>query len=518
MATVINDTNINLLITKYFRNKNSLPEDLRNKTLNEWDVSNVTDMNGLFSQKNTFNEELNNWNVSNVTDMSYMFNVCENFNKPLNNWNVSNVTDMQNMFNNCKKFNKPLFNLSLGNKVTNMSTMFNFCSNFNQPLNNWNVSNVTAMENMFQYCIAFNQPLNNWNVSNVNNMERMFRMCTKFNKPLNNWNVSNVTNMDGMFTHCTNFNKPLNDWTMNPQVSTEDMFLECGIEENNKPPLTQEINPYEVHEYASIINYPKLNTFLKEKLNNINVPENINFASYVNQTITEMIENSTESPEKKTEHSASLQSIMNLRLNDLNYQEVSQDVRNSIYYILEYVKLQSPEFKNLYVDNWIEACVKEAYRGKDLTCAGGVLDRLCFALSTTCVFLLSSGENPDYEMIKGIIARDPIILVPEYIKDWYRLHKTGTENEFSAETTEEQKKESLKNYLLDLLPDEETLIDEKIIEFADNIGYEADDFQYGGRRRKTMKRRKSNKRKTMKQRKTMKRRKPNKGKTMRCRK
>ena len=514
MATVINDTNIKSLITDYFRNKNSLPQDLRNKTLNEWVVSNVTNMSGLFRGKRTFNEELNEWDVSNVTDMSNMFNSCEKFNKPLNNWNVSNVTNMEQMFYFCKKFNQPLFNLELGNKVTIMNNMFDNCTNFNQPLNNWIVSNVIEMEFMFNRCNNFNQPLNNWNVSNVTNMDSMFRMCTNFNKPLNNWNVSNVTNMDGMFTHCTYFNKPLNDWTMNPQVSTEDMFLECGIEENNKPPLTQAIvyNPNEVHEYASRINYPKLNIFLKEKLNNINVPANLNFASYVNQTITEMIENSAESPEKKTEQRASLQSIMNLRLNRLNYQEVSQDVRNSIYYILEYVKLQSPEFKNLYVYNWIEACVTEAYGGKDLTCAGGVLDRLCFALSTTCVFLLSSGENPDYEMIKGIIARDPIILVPEYIKDWYRLHKTGTENEFSAETTEEQKKESLKNYLLDLLPDEETLIDEKIIEFADNIGYEADDFQYGGRRRKTMKRRKSNKRKTMK------RRKPNKRKTMRCRK
>ena len=42
-----------------------------------------------------FNQPLNNWNVSNVTDMREMFNCAYSFNQPLNNWNVSNVTDME---------------------------------------------------------------------------------------------------------------------------------------------------------------------------------------------------------------------------------------------------------------------------------------------------------------------------------------------------------------------------------------------------------------------------------------
>ena len=35
--------------------------------------------------------EINNWDVSNVTDMSEMFQNATSFNQPLNNWNVSNV-------------------------------------------------------------------------------------------------------------------------------------------------------------------------------------------------------------------------------------------------------------------------------------------------------------------------------------------------------------------------------------------------------------------------------------------
>ena len=33
--------------------------------------------------------------------MSYMFNWCSAFNQSLGNWNVSNVTDMSGMFDGC---------------------------------------------------------------------------------------------------------------------------------------------------------------------------------------------------------------------------------------------------------------------------------------------------------------------------------------------------------------------------------------------------------------------------------
>ena len=114
-------------------------------------------------------------------------------------------------------------------------------------------------------------------------------------------------------------------------------------------------------------------------------------------------------------------------------------------------------------------------------------------------------------MINSIIRQNPNVLIPEYIQDWYKLHKTGSENAFPPETTAAEKKENLRNYLLERLPGSRELIDDKILEIADNIGYEEDDFVYGGRRsrrrknRKTTKkiRRKSNKKRKTKRRKTM---------------
>ena len=51
--------------------------------INNWNVSNVTNMNGLFKDKTTFNDNISGWDVSNVTNMNNMFNSATSFNKPL---------------------------------------------------------------------------------------------------------------------------------------------------------------------------------------------------------------------------------------------------------------------------------------------------------------------------------------------------------------------------------------------------------------------------------------------------
>ena len=57
----------------------------------------------------TFDQPLNNWNVSNVTNMRRMFLNATSFNQPLNKWNVSNdVTYMRRMFDGADSFNQPL--------------------------------------------------------------------------------------------------------------------------------------------------------------------------------------------------------------------------------------------------------------------------------------------------------------------------------------------------------------------------------------------------------------------------
>ena len=43
--------------------------------ISSWDISAVTDMNGLFSGLAQFNADISSWDTSRVTDMAYMFEV-----------------------------------------------------------------------------------------------------------------------------------------------------------------------------------------------------------------------------------------------------------------------------------------------------------------------------------------------------------------------------------------------------------------------------------------------------------
>ena len=54
-----------------------------------WDVSNVTDMSGIFYNVQSYNQSILGWGTSNVTDMSYMFYRAFS----VNNINTGNVTN-----------------------------------------------------------------------------------------------------------------------------------------------------------------------------------------------------------------------------------------------------------------------------------------------------------------------------------------------------------------------------------------------------------------------------------------
>ena len=73
--------------------------------ISTWNVSNVTTMQGTFSNS-TFNGELKNWNVASVTDFSYTFANNVVFNQELKRWNVQDATTMESMFDNAYSFNQ----------------------------------------------------------------------------------------------------------------------------------------------------------------------------------------------------------------------------------------------------------------------------------------------------------------------------------------------------------------------------------------------------------------------------
>ena len=80
--------------------KNSDFEDMKDGygSIENWNVQNVTDMCGIFSNCYYFNRDLSKWNVQNVQNISSMFSGCKNFNQNISKWNISNDTNISNMF------------------------------------------------------------------------------------------------------------------------------------------------------------------------------------------------------------------------------------------------------------------------------------------------------------------------------------------------------------------------------------------------------------------------------------
>lgn len=92
--------------------------------INDWDVSNIKNMDELFYDNRDFNEDISGWDVSNVMYMQGMFKNAHAFNQDIGNWNVSNVVDMEEMFKDAHAFNQDISSWDLDINMVNMQETF----------------------------------------------------------------------------------------------------------------------------------------------------------------------------------------------------------------------------------------------------------------------------------------------------------------------------------------------------------------------------------------------------------
>jgi surface protein len=247
-----------------------------NQPLNNWNTSNVTDMNYMFARAIKFGNQdvtppnsedgnppslkgdISGWNTSNVTNMSFMFGSAMSFNGDITKWDTSSVTKMNYMFQNATSFNRDI-NTSLTGKyiffskdgtlllpeskyyfyyswdtgsVKNMQSMFRDAESFNGDISRWNTNQVTNMSYMFKNAILFdkdinrsledeNDPFSNkfWDTINVKNMEGMFTGATSFNGDISRWDVRKVRYMAEMFYDAKKFNGDITNWDISADTS-----------------------------------------------------------------------------------------------------------------------------------------------------------------------------------------------------------------------------------------------------------------------------------------------------------
>ena len=152
---------------------------------------------------NTIHEALEQGNVnlctSLVTNMSGSLLPLSNFfknpsfNAPIGFWDVSNVTNMDGMFYNASVFNQNISNWDVSN-VTNMGSLFKNASAFNQDISQWNTARVTKMLDLFRGARAFNQDIGLWDTSQVTSMEAMFQDAIAFAQDISAWCVTQIEN------------------------------------------------------------------------------------------------------------------------------------------------------------------------------------------------------------------------------------------------------------------------------------------------------------------------------------
>ena len=232
-----------------------------NSNINNWDVSNITDMSLMFFQAQDFDQSLNSWNVSGVQYFNSMFNHATAFNGDISNWNLLSASNLNNLFNNATRFNQDISNWDTSN-VINMQGVFAGATSFNQQLDNWDVSSVTDFSLMFAES-SFNLPLTSWNTQSATNMRAMFAASAfnqsinhfdtsqvidmvgmfffndAFNQNLDNWDTSQVTDISMMFNDAAAFNQNLSSWNIENLTQAADMFTNSDIDVNNYTQLLQ---------------------------------------------------------------------------------------------------------------------------------------------------------------------------------------------------------------------------------------------------------------------------------------
>ncbi len=141
----------------------------------------------------TFNTDIAP-NTTTVEEFNFMFNGAKKFNTAMNDWDMSNATNMTSMFSKASSFNQNLANWNIS-KVNKMSAMFSSSamseSNLDKTLIGWADVNTAASETNLQ------------NNVNLGATSRIYSNATAANYLIDNygWNIGGNLKTNDDFFH-----------------------------------------------------------------------------------------------------------------------------------------------------------------------------------------------------------------------------------------------------------------------------------------------------------------------------
>jgi len=172
--------------------------------LSNFKTSNVTDMSYMFSNTSKLQKIIGNFDTNAVTNMGYIFNkstISDISQLNIEDWDVSNVTNLTFSFsqdNNLKYIPVDKWDVS---KVTDFSYAFYLSSGFEDlPVSNWDVSSATTMRGMFWGAGVKTLNMSTWDTSKVDTFYAMFNAMPNLETlDISNFDTTIATDVQAMF-------------------------------------------------------------------------------------------------------------------------------------------------------------------------------------------------------------------------------------------------------------------------------------------------------------------------------
>lgn len=204
--------------------------------IEDWDVSKVKDMTGLFDGSKFNGLDLSKWHIGSVTNMSRMFRGDSNLSQVngISDWNTSGVEDMTSMFGGVTDSGLSMIKDWNVSNVTSMSSMFDSCPNLAElDLSNWDTQALENTAKMFNGDKLLNEDTLKGYESLVTDrttfMRSMFASTGFRIIDLSRYDTSNVTDFSGIFQGTSKLQKIIGTFDASLAVDMSNLFNGSAI-------------------------------------------------------------------------------------------------------------------------------------------------------------------------------------------------------------------------------------------------------------------------------------------------